>query len=148
LTGHYDAVEIEKHTPPDHYNMVFTTNRVAAEFMKSWSAKKLAADYREGERRDMFQQGVLTGMYQLKDERQWEEEIGGKKFYAASAIMVTEKMNVKQYLYLYFPREVNVNRFFIALYNEGHPTGKPLEASFKDQFLEALKTLKWNTWVN
>jgi hypothetical protein len=138
-----DLVKLIMQSPPDSFSMIFTTNTVASEFMKSWSSKKVAADYRRGERHDMFQKGVLTGMYKLKDEHQWEEEIGGKKFYASSAIIAYDKYDDKQYLYLYFPRESNVDRFFIALFSEFYPAGESVEISYREDFLETLRSLKW-----
>jgi hypothetical protein len=136
-----DILYIEKTIPPNYYIMRFSTNTIAEESMKTWVAKKVADKYRDGEQADMIRRGVMSGQYVLKDVIMDEEEVGDNKFYTMSYITTSGKIKQRAFLYLHFPKEINVERFLVSIYSESFPRNQPLPQSYKSEFLETLNSL-------
>lgn len=106
-----DLLDLEKIIPPNVYMMRFLINWVVDESMKSWTAKQVANDYREGEQANMIMMGVMSGQYELKDVIMGEEKVGDKKFFTMTYTTISGEIKGRASLYLYFPKEKNVGSF-------------------------------------
>jgi hypothetical protein len=137
-----EAVELTISSNSVLFIMRFSRNYLADEGMKSWTAKQVADDYRNGEKQNMLIMGVMRGLYDLQDVVMGEEMVGDRKFYTMDYVTANSDMRQRASLYLYFPQEVNINDFFVCLYVEGLPIDASLPKSFKPDFLETLKSLK------
>lgn len=137
---------VEKTMSSNHYIMRFSINKVIQDYMKSWTAKQVADNYRNGEQANMMVRGVMTGMYTLKDIKTGEKKVGDKLFYTMDYTTITNNVEQKASLYLYFPKKRNIGTFFVSLYSEGSLTKKPLSQSFKRDFLEALNSLEMKSY--
>ena len=124
------------------YMMRFSINWVKQDYMKSWTAKQVADNYRKGEQVNMIVKGVMTGMYTLKDVIMGKKKVGNKLFYTMDYTTVTNKIEQRASLYLYFPKNRNIGTFFVSLYSEASMSDKPLSRSFKNEFLETLNSLE------
>ena len=133
---------MEKAMGSNNYIMRFSINRVIQDYMKSWTAKQVADNYRNGEQANMIVRGVMTGMYTLKDVKMGRKKVGNKLFYTMDYTTITNKVEQKASLYLYFPKKRNIGTFFVSLYSEGSLGNKPLSRSFKNEFLETLNSLE------
>ena len=72
----------------------------------------------------------------LKDVKMGEKKVGNKLFYTMDYTTVTNDVEQKASLYLYFPKKKNIGTFFVSLYSEGSLSNKPLSRSFKNEFLK------------
>ena len=119
-------------------------NWIAGEHMKSWSAKQVADDYRNGERADMLMRGVMTGQYRQKDVVMGEEVVGDKQFYTMSYVNMLSDMTQYSSLYLYFPKETDIGVFIVVLYTEGVVGRGPRSDLHKPEFISVLESLQVN----
>jgi hypothetical protein len=144
-----DLLYMEKHIGPNTYIMRFSTNMVVDESMKLWTAKQVADDYRKGEQVNMMVKGTLgRPKYQLKDVTMGEEKVGDKQFFTMRYTTISSKIEQKASLYLYFPDNTDVERFFVSVYSEAFPLNKPPLQSLKDEFLETLNSLEMADKLN
>lgn len=137
-----NVASVEKTMGSNNYIMRFSINWVKQDYMKSWTAKQVADNYRNGERANMVVRGVMTGMYTLKDVKMGKEKVGNKLFYTMDYTTVTNKVEQRASLCLYFPKKRNIGTFFVSLYSEASLSTKALSRSFKSEFLETLKSLE------
>ena len=124
------------------YMMRFSINWVKQDYMKSWSAKQVADNYRKGEQINMIARGVMTGMYTLIDVKMGKKKVGNKLFYTMDYTTVANKVEQRASLYLYFPKKRNIGTFFVSLYSEASPRNNALSQSFKSEFLGTLNSLE------
>lgn len=136
--GEPDRLSMSKTVPNHFYMMIFKTNWLVDESMKSWTTKQLADNYRRGELADMIRGGVNTGLFELKDVVMGDEKVGNKKFYTMNYIVSKGELLINSFLYLHFPKEKGFTRVFVAIYSEELHTPK----SFKNEFLEVLDSLE------
>ena len=116
-------------------------NPVLDKEMQASSAKTVADDYRQLEKRIMVEQGVNKGLYILKDVKMDEEVIGNKTFYTMN-YTITENSGIQRAgLYLYFHKPNNNDYFIMAHYSETIPTNALLEKTYKPDFLKILESL-------
>lgn len=139
-TGNPDVSYLEKTIGANSYMMRFSTNMVIQDYMKSWTAEEVADNYRMGEKNNMLIMG--SGMYELKNVKMGKKKIGNKLFYTMDYTTITNEVEQKASLYLYFPKKTNIGTFFISLYSEGFPRNKPPYQSFKNEFLKTLNSLE------
>ena len=133
---------VEKNIGSNNYIMRLSINWVEQDYMKSWTAKQVADNYRNGEQANMIVKGVMTGMYTLKDVKMDKKKVGNKLFYTMDYTTVKNDLEQKASLYLYFPKKRNIGTFFVSLYSEASLSNKPLSRSFKNEFLETLNSLE------
>jgi len=122
--------------------MWFNINWVAGEHMKTLTARQVADDYRDGELSDMQIRGVMTGMYKLEDVVMGEEVIGDKKFYTMDYVNIRADMTQRSSLYLYFPREIDIGVFIVAIYTDGYTGREMLSRTYKPEFIRVLESLQ------
>ena len=122
--------------------MWFNINWVAGEHMKTWTARQVADDYRDGELSDMQIRGVMTGMYKLEDVVMGEEVIGDKKFYTMDYVSIGAEKTQRSSLYLYFPRETDIGVFIVAIYTDGYAGKEMSSISYKPEFIRVLESLQ------
>ena len=138
----YSKISLEKSINSNGYQMWFNINWVGSEHMKTWTARQVADDYRNGELSDMQIKGVLTGMYKLENVGMGEEDIGDKKFYTMDYVNIRTDMTQISSLYLYFPREIDIGVFIVAIYTEGYTGKEILSKSYKPEFIRVLESLQ------
>jgi len=131
---------MEKFKGSNGYLMRFSTNIVIKDYMKSWTAEQVANSYRQGEKNNMLIMG--SGMYELKNVKMGKRKVGNKQFYTMDYTTITNEIEQRASLYLYFPKKTNISTFFVSLYSEGFPRNKPPYQSFKSEFLETLNSLE------
>ena len=110
--------------------------------MKTWTARQVADDYRDGELSDMQIRGVMTGMYKLEDVVMGEEVIGDKKFYTMDYVSIGAEKTQRSSLYLYFPRETDIGVFIVAIYTDGYAGKEMSSISYKPEFIRVLESLQ------
>jgi len=137
-----DVSYFELAAPPNLYVMSFRTNWVAKESMKTWTARQIADHYRNGEVEDMKKRGVSTGLYNLKDVTMSEEQVGSKDFYTLSFSTITNEIEQNAILYLYFPKEKDIERFYLAGYSEFYSVNAPSYVTMKSDFMETLRSFE------
>jgi hypothetical protein len=140
--GDLDLSHFEKTVSSNIYIMRFSSNWVVDKSKKSWSAKQVADDYRDGEKRNMIIMGVMSGQYELKDVVMGEESIGNKQFYTMTHTAIANGIEQRASLYLHFPVERGFTRFLVALYSESYSVKAADRKSLKAEFLETLHSLK------
>lgn len=128
---------------PATYRMQFARNEVLHEIPRSWSAREVADDFRSMERQNMIAQGTWRGQY-FRDVVLSEESVGDKKFYTMKYSASDSNVNLSASLYLYFPREEKNAHFMVIHYSEAIPRGAANVVSFREDFLETLKSLRIN----
>lgn len=138
----YSKISLSKSVDSAASQMWFNINWVAGEHMKTWAAKQVADDYRNGELSDMQIKGVMTGMYKLEDVVMGEQVIGGKKFYTMDYVTIRADMTQRSSLYLYFPRETDIEVFVVAIYTDGYTSKEMLSRSYKPEFIRVLESLQ------
>lgn len=126
------------------FQMQFMKNGIFDERVKSWSARQVADDYRNLEKRTMIEQGVKKGQYQLSEVVMGEETVGDKKFYTMKYTTSASSQKQSASLYLYFPRDEGNSWFIVAHYSETMPPNVTLSTSFHPEFLQTLKSLRVN----
>lgn len=141
-TADPNVTDLEKTIGSSSYMMRFSINWVKQDYMKSWTAKQVADNYRNGERANMIVRGVMTGMYILKDVKMGKKKVGNKLFYTMNYTTLTNEAEQKASLYLYFPKKRNIGTFFVSLYSEASLSDKPLSRSYKSEFLKTLNSLE------
>lgn len=124
------------------FQMQFIKNGIFDERMKSWSARQVADDYRNLEKRTMIEQGVNRGQYQLSEVVMGEEMVGDKKFYTMKYATSASSQKQTASLYLYFPRDAGNSYFIVAHYSETMPPNVSLSTSFNPEFLQTLRSLR------
>ena len=137
----YSKISLSKSVDSAASQMWLNINWAAGEHMKTWTAKQVADDYRNGELSDMQIQGVMTGMYKLEDVVMGEQVIGGKKFYTMDYATIKADMTQRSSLYLYFPRETDIGVFVVAIYTDGYRGKEKISRSYKPEFISVLKSL-------
>jgi hypothetical protein len=140
--GDLDLSYFEKTTPPSVYIMRFSTNLPVDKSMRTWTAKQVADDYRNGEQANMIMMGVMAGLYELKDVVMGEEMVGDNHFYTMTYATIENGIEQRASLYLHFPREQGFSRFLVALYSETHPVNEFERKSFRGDFIQTLNSLK------
>jgi hypothetical protein len=125
------------------YGMRFSTNLIANKEMKTWTAKQVADHYRNDEKQNMINRGVMTGQYELQDVAFDSEMIGGKRFYIMSYKTVYSEGIQSASLYLYFPQNENISDFMVALYLASYEPGETPSQSPKSEFIETLGSLRF-----
>ena len=136
-----ESLTLTKKADSSFYQMIILRNFVTNRAWRA-SAKYVADDYRLGEEMDMISKGVVTGKYKLMDLIKNEEMVGERKFYTMEYIMVRDGYWHKAYLYLYFPKEKEVDDFIVSHYSESILDNKLRPPSFKQDFINTLKTLR------
>jgi hypothetical protein len=126
------------------FQMRFIKNGIFDERIKSWSARQVADDYRNLEKRIMIEQGVNKGQYHLSEVVMGEEMVGDKKFYTMKYTTSASAQKQSASLYLHFPREEGNSYFIVAHYSETMPPNVSLSPSFNPEFLQTLKSLRVN----
>ena len=116
-------------------------NPVLDKEMQASSAKTVADDYRQLEKRIMVEQGVNKGLYILKDVKMDEEVIGNKTNNTMNYTITEKSGNQRDGLYLYFHKPNNNDYFIMAHYSETIPTNALLEKTYKPDFLKILESL-------
>lgn len=142
ITADPNVTYVEKTMGSNNYTMRLSINKVIQDYMKSWTEKQVADNYRNGEKANMIARGVMTGMYTLKDVKMGKKKVGNKLFYTMDYTAVKNKVEQSASLYLYFPKKRNIGTFFVSLYLESSMSSKPLSQSFKNEFLETLNSLE------
>lgn len=142
ITDDPNVTYVEKTMGSNNYTMRLSINKVIQDYMKSWTEKQVADNYRNGEKANMIARGVMTGMYTLKDVKMGKKKVGNKLFYTMDYTAVKNKVEQSASLYLYFPKKRNIGTFFVSLYLESSMSSKPLSQSFKNEFLETLNSLE------
>lgn len=122
--------------------MWFNINWVAGEHMKTWTAEQVADDYRNGELSDMQTRGVMTGMFELKDVIMGEDVVGDKKFYTMDYVQLNDDSTQISSLYLYFPKEIDIGVFIVAIHTDGYTGKEMLTRSYKPEFIRVLESLQ------
>ncbi|MFC1896146.1 hypothetical protein ACFL0Q_05740 [Thermodesulfobacteriota bacterium] len=142
-----DAAVFQKSINSGLCSMRFSTNRAGHESMKTWTAKQLADAYRNTEKQNMINMGVMTGQHELKDVEYTTETIKGKTYYIMNYVTLHKKHKQHNYkqkssLYLHFPQERTIRDFILALYSELYPVNEPLANSPRNEFMTTLKSLE------
>ena len=137
-----ESLYLTKRMNSCYYTMLFTRNWIADESMKSWTAKQIADSYREGEEMNMIMQGVMTGQYELKDVVKGEEMLGESRFYTMEYTTVKDNFLQKAYLFLYFPKEKQVDDFIVSHYSETIFEKASSSVSLKQEFIDTLKKMR------
>jgi hypothetical protein len=122
--------------------MRFSINWVASESMKSWTAKQVADNYRNGELSDMQSEGRMAGILKLEDVLMGEEIVGGKKFFTMDYVAIGSDMKQSSSLYLYFPKEIDIGVFIVAIYVDGFTDKEMMSKSSKPDFIRVLESLQ------
>lgn len=135
-------INLSKSVNSTAFQMWFNINWVAGEHMKTWTARQVADDYRDGEISDLQIKGVMTGMYKLEDVVMGEEVIGDRKFYTMDYVSIRADMTQRSSLYLYFPREIDIGVFIVAIYTDGFTGKEMLSRSYKPEFIRVLESLQ------
>ena len=138
----YSKISLEKSVNSNAHSMWFNINWVGSEHMKTWTARQVADDYRDGELSDMQIKGVMTGMFKLENVVMGEEVIGDKKFYTMDYVSIRTDMTQRSSLYLYFPREIDIGVFIVAIYTDGYTGKEMLSRSYKPEFIRVLGSLQ------
>jgi hypothetical protein len=122
--------------------MWFNINWVAGEHMKTWTAKQVADDYRNSELSDMQISGVMTGMFELKDVIMGEDVVDDKKFYTMDYVQISVDSTQISSLYLYFPKDIDIGVFIVAIHTDGYTGKEMLTRSYKPEFIRVLESLQ------
>ena len=138
----HSTIQLTKSVGTTSYLMRFSINWAAGEHMKTWTAKEVADDYRNGELSDMQKKGVMTGMFELEDVVMGEEIVGDKKFYTMNYANIRSDMDQNSSLYLYFPKETDIDVFIVAIYTDGFKGKEMLSRSHKPEFIRVLESLQ------
>ena len=124
------------------FEMKLMRNVVSDDSLKQATAKAVADDFRELEKRIMTEQGVSRGLYLLEDVTMGEETIDGRTFYTMHYTLVAGSGQQKGALYLWFPRPEGNDAFIVALYSETMPPNTALlVSSLYGDFKSTLQTL-------
>lgn len=137
----HSIIYLKKSVGSASYQMKFGINWLADESTMTWTAKQVADDYRNSELSDMQVRGVMTGMMELENVVQGEEIAGDKKFYTMNYDIIRDGMRQKSSLYLYFPKETDIDVFIVAIYIEGSTEMETMYQSSKHEFIRVLETL-------
>ena len=95
-------------------------NSLEKEDMWKLTEKEIADDYRNGEKANMFIQGVLPGAYRLQDVREDSVNLNGKTIYTFSYKQMggrsfgDDKL-AESILYLYFPEKFKISHSFYRI---------------------------------
>jgi len=137
-----ESVVLAKKYNAHTFGIYLGKNWTAKVSMKSWTAKQVADDYREGEKWNMILQCAKTGECELKDVVMGEEIIDDKKFYFMEYALVQGNLKPKSYLYLYFPKEKQIDIFIVSIYTECcFPLNSSQTLTLKHEYIEMLKTI-------
>ncbi len=100
------------------------------------SERWVADNFRKGEESNMIAQGVMKGMYQLKDVKKSETNIHNKHFYTMTYKTYRQYKDSHVghgYLYIYFPSDFKEkNIFYSFLYSEVKPLADKREIDLSD----------------
>ena len=145
----HSIIYLTKSVDSASFQMRFGINWLASESTRSWTAKQVADDYRNGELTDMRAKGVMTGMMELENVVMGEEVAGDKKFYTMNYDIIRDGIRQKSSLYLYFPKETDIGVFIAAIYTEGSTSKETLYKSNMPEFIRVLESLqvKQNTAI-
>jgi len=146
----HSTIYLKKSVDSADFQMRFGVNWLASESTKSWTAKQVADDYRNGELSNMQARGVMAGMMELENVVMGEEIVGDKKFYTMIYDIIRDGVRQKSSLYLYFPKETDIGVFIVTIYTEGTTDRETLYQSNKPVFIRVLESLqvKQNTAIN
>jgi len=148
LNKEKESVTLTKRDNSSFYEIIILRQRIeeyeviTAKRMKSWGAEQFADFYRAAEVTNMNLQGVMKGMFVLKNVVNGEEMIGDRKYYTMEYIAENDNFRQKAYLYLYLPKEKYNYDFIVSIYSEStfEKTSKPV--SLKQDFIDTLTTIK------
>jgi len=146
----HSTIYLKKSAGSAEYQMRIGINWLSSESTKSWTAKQVADDYRNGELSDMQARGVMTSMMELENVVMGEEIVGNKKFYIMNYDIIRDGVRQNSSLYLYFPKEINIGVFIVAIYIESSTGKESLYKSNKPEFIRVLESLqvKQNTAIS
>ena len=125
------------------FEMQFIKNGIYSEGMESWSARRIADDFRNF-RKITLSTTYNKEQYQLSEVVMGEEMVGDKKFYTMKYTTSSSARKKSESLYMYFPREEGNSYFILAYYWETMPPNVSLSRSFNPEFLQTLKSLRVN----
>lgn len=136
-----ESAIITQRIGPLHFEMKIMRNVVTDDALKQATAKAVADDFRELEKRIMIEQGVNRGLYRLENVTLGEETIGGLTFYTMDYVLVGDSGTQGAALYLWFPEPERNESFIVALYSETIPPNTVLLKSYRPDFKSTLQTL-------
>lgn len=138
----HESAVLTQSAGPLRFEMKFMRNVVSDEALRQATAKAVADDFRELEKRLMIEQGVNRGLYRLEDVTFGEETIASLTFYTMSYSVVTDSGTQRAALYLWFPEPERNDAFIVAHYSETMPPNTVLLASrLLSDFKSTLQTL-------
>lgn len=136
-----ESVLITQRVGPFHFQMKIMWNVVFDDALKQATAKAVADDFRELEKRIMIEQGVNRGLYRLEDVTLGEETMAGLTFYTMDYLVVSDAGTQRAALYLWFPEPQHNEAFIVAHYSETMPPNSALLKSYLPDFKSTLQTL-------
>jgi hypothetical protein len=123
------------------FEMKIMRNVISDDALKQATAKAVADDFRELEKRIMIEQGVDRGLYRLEDVTMSEETLGGLTFYTMSYSIAADSGKQQAALYLWIPRPERNDAFIVAHYSETMPLNTFLVSKLFTDFKSTLQTL-------
>lgn len=126
---------------PLRFQMKLMRNVISDDALKQATAKVVADDFREREKRIMIEQGVNRGLYRLEEVTMGEETLDGLTFYTMSYSVVADSGKQQAALYLWFPRTERNDAFIVAHYSETMPPNTFLVSTLFTDFTSILQTL-------
>jgi hypothetical protein len=97
------------------------------------SERWIADSYRRAEESNMIAQGVMQGMYQLKDVAKSEMDIHEKHFYTMTYTQYFDSHIGHGYLFLHFPSAFQEKKiFYVFLFSEIKPLTDEIETDLSD----------------
>ena len=137
-----ESAIITQRIGPLRIEMKIMRNVVTDDALKQATAKAVADDFRELEKRIMIEQGVNRGLYRIENLTLGEETIGGLTFYTMDYILVGDSGTQGAALYLWFPEPERNESFIVAHYSETIPPNTfVLLKSYRPDFKSTLQTL-------
>ncbi len=128
-------------TGPIFAEIKLMRNRIIDEGRRKKTARENADHVRDMEKSTMLEAGVRRGLYDLRDVKTGEEEIGGKKFYFMDYTTQTSTDRQWSSLYLLFPEEKDNEAFLMILQSEIAPVEVDSFEPSKRELREILATL-------
>ncbi len=136
-----ETTVLTKRVKPFTFQIKVMVVPILDESRQSWTAAKVADDYRAIEERMMIEQGVERGLYELRDLTKGETVVGDKTFYTMDYVIDDRKGLQQASLCLLFPRPEDNEHFILLHYSETIPALSMLLRSYRGEFEAVLASL-------
>lgn len=141
LDDPYESALITQRAGPVSIEMKIMRNVVLDDTLKQATAKAVADDFRELEKKTMIEQGVNRGLYRLENVTTGEETLGGLTFYTMEYSAIGTTSTQRAVLYLWFPKPEQNDAFIVAHYSETTAPNIFALTPFLPDFKSTLQTL-------